>query len=332
MKKITIMILQMCFLGSSVYSLETRKSVPFKTPTTNIKKAEVPKTDTKVTNNKPVTPAKQPSSEELFQAIEKGDVAKVKQLIADKTDVNAKDKNGDTPMIFTSGDADNSYKSRKEGAKIVKILIDAKADVNATGKYGQTALVRAANGHDFDEIVKLLIDAKADVNARNKFGDTALMAAANGDSINVVKMLIATKADVNVIGNYGGTALLLSHGGEITKLLIDAKADVNARESYAGRTVLIEAGINANVDKVKMLIAAKADVNAKNNKGTTALMQAAMAGAGSKLDNQAILVMLIAAKADVNAKDNNGKTALKLAEEAKNTEIIALLKAAGATE
>ena len=76
-----------------------------------------------------------------------------------------------------------------------------------------------------------------------------------------------------------------------------------------------------------MLISHGADVNAKNAWSMTALMYTVW-------NNNApnIARLLIEAGADVNAQDNQGKTALMLAEESHSTDVIELLKSAGAKE
>lgn len=69
-----------------------------------------------------------------------------------------------------------------------------------------------------------------------------------------------------------------------------------------------------------------ADLNAKDQQGETALMRAA---AGNKVK---IVKALINGGADVSAKDNRGHTALMRASEQRHTDVIALLKEAGARE
>ncbi|MBD5428766.1 MAG: ankyrin repeat domain-containing protein, partial [Treponema sp.] len=60
--------------------------------------------------------------------------------------------------------------------------------------------------------------------------------------------------------------------------------------------------------------------------GNTALMQAV------KYNAIAVARLLIDSSADINARDYEGKTALKIAEEKEATDVIALLKVAGAKE
>jgi len=74
-----------------------------------------------------------------------------------------------------------------------------------------------------------------------------------------------------------------------------------------------------------MLIDNGADVNAAGNDGWTVLMHAAVLGGYDE-----IAQMLIDNGADINARDSEGGTALMAAENAGCTEIVNLLKEAGA--
>ena len=104
-------------------------------------------------------------NEELFRAIEKGNLALVKQLISKGADVNAKDELEMTPLEAAV---------EKGNLSIVKYLVAKGADVNSKNKlmFGWTPLHFAAERSL--EVVKYLVSKGADVNAKDENGQTPL--------------------------------------------------------------------------------------------------------------------------------------------------------------
>lgn len=167
----------------------------------------------------------------LINAIRKGNIKKVKELIKGGADVNAKD-NGFIPLTEAV---------LHKNADIVKLLIKAGADVNVKSDNGMTPLMYAlAVNPERVDIAKLLIKGGADVNAvTGRYNYTNLMYTSS----------LGYK--------------------ELTKLLIKSGADVNAKDGD-GRTALIYASEEGHWDIVKLLIKSGADVNIKNKEGKTA--------------------------------------------------------------
>jgi uncharacterized protein len=88
---------------------------------------------------------------DLISAASSNDLEAVKSSIAQGANVNDKDKDGKTALI---------YASEKGNADIVKFLIAQGANVNAKDKDGKTALMYAADkGHT--DVVALLKNAGA---------------------------------------------------------------------------------------------------------------------------------------------------------------------------
>ncbi|MGH9873338.1 MAG: ankyrin repeat domain-containing protein [Pyrinomonadaceae bacterium] len=83
---------------------------------------------------------------DLRKAAEKGDLAKVHQLLSKGADVNAGDGKGVTALMLAAG---------KGRAEIVQALLDAGADVEARDNNGLTAAMLAER-NGFADIVKLL--------------------------------------------------------------------------------------------------------------------------------------------------------------------------------
>jgi cytohesin len=101
-------------------------------------------------------------------------------LIAKGGDVNAKEKDGDTPL--------HGAALRKDFAVL---LIAKGANVNAKGKYGETPLHRAAkrSPNILKEAVQLLIDKGANVNAKDDKGRTPLGGAIKQKQTEITDLL-----------------------------------------------------------------------------------------------------------------------------------------------
>lgn len=254
----------------------------------------------------PVAKGQPPNDTALYKAVIAGDGAKVRQLILDGADVNARDKRGRTPLMVTAG---------KGQAEIVEMLLAAGARVNAKMDGGTSALQFAAWSGD-DRTVKALLGAGADPNAQSKSGTTALEAAAGRGYQEIVRMLLAAGADVDK-----GEPIIAAAGNghyQIVRTLLAAGADVNAQKDY-GRTALSAAAGGGHRGIVRMLLDAGADVD----KGK-ALIQAAWYGYND------IVRTLIDAGADINVQNPYEGTPLFAAAKNDHYETVRLLLAVGA--
>ena len=179
----------------------------------------------------------------FFTAIKNRDETQIQSLLRKGMNVNAKDKNGTTPLMRIAFDGNTST---------AKYLLDNGADVNLSNNFEMTALMNAASrpysdSHPKDnnlEIARILVDHGADINFKSKTGWTALMGAAN-----------ANQTDVALY--------LLDHG-----------AEVNTQYIPNGQTVLIMAVQRRNKVLVEALINKGADVNIRDNSGWSVLRQA----------------------------------------------------------
>ena len=183
-------------------------------------------------------------------------------------DVDEKDNNGQTALMYAALKNNNSY---------VVTLIKAGADVNAKDNNGGTALIAASFLYS-TSVADILIKAGADVNAKNNEGFTALMAVASKGSSNTADLLIKAGADVNSKDNKNYTALYYSFSNAniyVMEKLLDNHADPNI--SYdSGKTLLHLIADNEhwkapNNSMWQLLLRYNADVNCKDYYGYTPL-------------------------------------------------------------
>jgi cytochrome c2 len=125
----------------------------------------------------------------LHDAVNDGDTAQVKALIASGDDVNQNDRFLGTPLhqAAISGNAE-----------MVKLLLAEGADANIENRRLGTPLHIAA-GKGYEAVAALLIVNGANVNVRRRDGTTPLHGAAEGGHNTVVELLIANGADVNAM-------------------------------------------------------------------------------------------------------------------------------------
>jgi SepF-like predicted cell division protein (DUF552 family) len=146
-------------------------------------------------------------NEKLLDAVEEGDIAKVKELLKKGSDPNARD-HGPRERVWRYGKTPLCLAVEHGHTEIVKLLIEHGADVNASCYIDsfETPLHQAVVDDD-TEIAKLLIQNGADVNARRSFdGLTPLHLAASGGYSRMVRLLLENGADPSIRDNFGKTA------------------------------------------------------------------------------------------------------------------------------
>jgi ankyrin repeat protein len=234
-----------------------------------------------------------------------------------KVDVDAKDKEGRTPLWWAA---------RSGHEAVVKLLLETgKVDVDVKDQERRTPLSWAAEaGHE--AVVKLLLKtSKVDVDAKDQEGRTPLSWAAVVGHEAVVKLLLETgKVDVDAKDQEGRTPLWWTAvvGDEaVVKLLLDTgKVDVDAKDKE-GRTPLWWAASSGQEAVVKLLLdTGKVDVDVKDQKGRTPLWWAASSG------HEAVVKLLLdTGKVDVNVKDQEGQTPLSWASRSGKEAVVRLL-------
>lgn len=147
-----------------------------------------------------------PTITELMRASKLGNPALVKKLLAEGAQVNARDQNGSTALMYAC--AAHSEAS----TDVLQALLSAGADVNLADRSGATAL-HAATGDGVRLVcVKELVLHGANLNAADSSGNTPLIAAVahaqnEEDAAQAARLLIDAGADPSRINHEGQSAL-----------------------------------------------------------------------------------------------------------------------------
>ncbi len=168
-------------------------------------------------------------SPEVADAMMRGDIAAVHQLIDQHADVNIAQDDGATAVHWAV------YRSDKQ---TLDLLLHAGANPKAANREGSTPLWLASINGDAG-IIESLLNAGADPNEKLPLGRTPLMAAARTGNPDAIKVLLDHGAQVNVKETLRGTTPLMwaadeGHAAAI-KLLVEHGADITARSDPAER-------------------------------------------------------------------------------------------------
>lgn len=177
------------------------------------------------------------SAQPIHLAAGKGNIALIDLLVRHGADVNAMDKDDETPLITAA--------KWNEPQAVIKLL-ELGAARDHRDKGGMTALFRAAMDNR-TQVVEILTNAGADPNVSTDSGLTALFAAALRGHFDVAKRLVDSGAKLDQKGNGLGVtefAEMVSRGGGDAKLVSDflsaAKLGREATEGTAEKTTVMK--------------------------------------------------------------------------------------------
>jgi uncharacterized protein len=249
------------------------------------------------------------SDTRLADAVQNGDRAAVRSLLAKKVDVNAPQGDGTTALHWAAFNDDRD---------VAKLLLAAGANVKAATRDGGITPLFLACKNGSAPMIEVLLKTGADANSASESGTTALMMAAAAGNPDAVKVLLAHGADVNTRDlSHGQTALIFAaslNRAEAIKVLMANGADpaitskvtkvervrfnadgvpapdeapAAAKETAAkdtqqkqgrgergaatmgGQTALLYAARDGQIDAARTLVEAGADVNQGNSEEKT---------------------------------------------------------------
>ncbi len=243
----------------------------------------------------------------------------MKQLLQKGADPNAKNKLGETAILWCSHDLEKT-----------KILLEYKADVNIRTSTGNTAFLAACVGQAQTEMVRIMLQYKGDPLVVNNRKENSLLLASTYGDTSLARLLINSGVDINEKGLDDFTALFLaikSLNKEMVLWLLANGAYVNVKDSYKA-TPLSYAVITGDPEMIKALLPKATGIDEQDIDGMTILMWAIY----NEHDNPAVIQALLEKGATLHLKDNRGNTALAWALKKGNTATVALLRKAGAKE
>ncbi len=206
--------------------------------------------------------------DDLNDAVNAGDVARIQDLVAHGADVNAPNLFG-TPLHLAAATGQTW---------IAWMLIDAGADLEAEGDPGRAHPLHLAALSNHPATAALLIERGADLDARNVEGRTPLSVAAAYGNVAVAETLLAAGSDPRAPDTvYRDMPIhwaAQSGSVEMVELLLSFGVDINARSGHEGEPPLHYAMCAGNSEMVQFLVDNGADPNMRDNAGVTAVQYA----------------------------------------------------------
>eukprot|EP00930_Biecheleria_cincta_P007180 TRINITY_DN108359_c0_g1_i1.p1 TRINITY_DN108359_c0_g1~~TRINITY_DN108359_c0_g1_i1.p1 ORF type:complete len:421 (-),score=75.17 TRINITY_DN108359_c0_g1_i1:8-1225(-) len=278
--------------------------------------------------------------ERLAEACRTGVTFEVMKLLrnCNSSDINTVDDMGRTPLMYAA-------EGRHTQVVNLLVLYQADVNIrNAEGWTPIMFVIGSVQDADADDAAPCLLallNAKADSNAKTSSGVTPLLLACAAGSLPIVQGLLSHGADTNLAGEAGVSPLALAtDGGHVAIIseLLRAAASVDFRDAV-GKTALMSASAVANRDVVAMLLEADANPQTRAEDGSTALLYAVESFGNECLSCPSdhstdelkasrardVASLLLSAQADPDAAAEDGRSPLGLAQLAGDSSLINML-------
>jgi ankyrin repeat protein len=244
--------------------------------------------------------------EDVRQAVETGNVGRVKSLLESGADANTSYENGFTPIYFASDPmivdlliAHGARLDIRDRASIQSPIENAAENYFRTPEFGDTwriivgklrdagakyTIDTAIYMNDVRFVEKSLAADASWVNKRRGAQHVPLRAAARTGRVEICKLLLEHKANPNAFEEGNGYPIMVDavKHPAVVKLLIEHGANLRRRITWRGgrsgqwiigdeASALHYAVMEGNLESVKLLIAAGLDPNAADDQGQTPL-------------------------------------------------------------
>jgi len=255
-------------------------------------------------------------AQEIFDAVRKGDLAKVKELVGKNPKAVAETDNRSFIPLHYAAETGN--------LSILEFLLSNNSSIDAKNSAGQTPLYRAINRNQMTN-ANLLMDKGADPFAKADNGISPINLAATLKRTVTDRMVnIILKPEVNEnIKQALLHKIAISNFRDLTKKMITNGVDIFSKNESGG-TLLHSVVIGNIADIVAELMDKGLKINEKDSLGRTALHYALIG------NNTEIAKLLISKGADLNIREISGRSPLDIADDWYNTELVNILEKSGA--
>jgi len=211
----------------------------------------------------------QTKGQEIIDAVNTGNLVKVKELVEKGASLEVSDNYKRTPLLLTCRENGNF--------EIAKLLIENGANINARDIFGDTPITLAA-WRGFEEIVNYLLDKNAELPESGNDRITLLSYATDKRLWKLYQTMIMKGGDLFLLEIMDHPVLHWAAAGgseKITGDLIDKHMLVDSKDAY-GWTPLHYASYFGRTEAAKLLIAKGSDINARTPLGESPLYLAKM--------------------------------------------------------